>query len=72
MSHVAKAQKTTDNPAISPRVASTIGAESISTIRAPATTVIATAPIDTQYGGSKSLGSRSSMIRSETMIAEAA
>ena len=33
MSQVAKAQKTTDNPAISPRVASTIGAESISTIR---------------------------------------
>ena len=37
--------------------ASTIGALDISTIRAPATTVIATAPMATQYGGSSSTGS---------------
>ncbi|MFF0242833.1 hypothetical protein ACFYRW_21795 [Rhodococcus pyridinivorans] len=39
---------TTARPAISPRVASTIGASSISTIREPATTVIEHTPIDTQ------------------------
>ena len=48
ISHVAKHQNTTDAPATRPRTASAIGAVSISTIRAPATTVIATAPIATQ------------------------
>ena len=48
MSQVAKAQKTTEVPAIRPRVASTIGASAISTMRAPASTVMALAPIATQ------------------------
>ncbi len=48
-SHVANAQITTARPAISPRVASTIGASAISTMWAPpATTMIEHAPIDTQ------------------------
>ena len=43
MSQVANAQKTTASPAISPRVTATIGASAISTIRAPASTVMARA-----------------------------
>ena len=53
---MAKAQNTTASPAIRPRVTATIGASAISTIRAPASTVIAIAPIDTQYGGFSSSG----------------
>ena len=39
-----------------PRVTATIGASAISTIRAPASTVMARAPIETQYGGVSSSG----------------
>jgi hypothetical protein len=53
---VAKHQNSTDMPATSPRVASTIGASAISTIRAPASTLIAAAPMATQYGGVRSCG----------------
>jgi hypothetical protein len=55
-SHEAKAQNTTDEPATSPRVASTMGAPDISTIRAPARTLIAKAPMATKYCGRRSSG----------------
>lgn len=48
ISQVAKDQQTTESPATKPRVALTIGASSNSTIRAPATTEIAIAPMATQ------------------------
>jgi len=41
-------QNSTEVPPIRPRVAATIGASAISTMLAPATTVIAVAPIATQ------------------------
>ena len=73
MSHVAKAQKTTDSPPTRPRVARTIGASAISRMRAPASTVIAHAPMATQYGGSRSTGRRSkSIIRRATNTPAAA
>src|SRR5699024_2709868 len=50
----------------------TVGVLSIATIRAPATMVIAIAPMDTQYGGSSSRGSSGWTIsRSTTMNATA-
>ena len=52
ISHVAKHHSTTARPATSPRVTSTMGALSISTINAPATTEMAREPMATQYGGS--------------------
>src|SRR5690625_242264 len=63
MSHVAKHHINTAIPATSPRVASTIGADDISAMRAAASTVIATAPIETQYGGLNSRGSSGNVIR---------
>ena len=56
ISQVAQAHHSTVSPEMSPAVASTIGADVISTILAPATPVIAAAPIATQYGGSRSRG----------------
>ena len=56
---MAKAQNATDIPPINPRVAATMGASAISTIRAPASTVIAAAPMATQYGAVRSRGTRS-------------
>ena len=53
------AQKTTDGAGDQAAGrASTIGASAICTIRAPATTVMAVAPIATQYGGVRSAGSQ--------------
>ena len=52
-----KAQNNTAVPAMSPRVAATIGASAICTMRAPATTVMAVAPMATHYGGVRSSGS---------------
>lgn len=48
MSQLANDQRMTASPAITPRVAATTGVLSISTMRAPATTVIASAPMHTQ------------------------
>src|SRR5699024_7188569 len=48
ISHVANAHNTTAPPAMRPRTASTIGPLCISTMRAPATILMAMAPIDTQ------------------------
>ncbi|CKR95927.1 Uncharacterised protein [Mycobacterium tuberculosis] len=48
ISHGPKAQNTTDAPATSPLVTIAIGASAISTMWAPASTVIAVAPIATQ------------------------
>jgi hypothetical protein len=48
ISQVPNAQNNTEVPAINPRVAATMGASAMSTIWAPATTVIAVAPIATQ------------------------
>src|SRR5579875_2999092 len=55
-SQVPNAQNSTEAPATRCRVASTAGALAIFTISAPATTVIAVAPIETQYGGVTSCG----------------
>src|SRR5690625_396288 len=72
ISQVAKAHSTTVSPSARPRTASTVGALSMATIRAPATIVIAIAPIDTQQGGSSSRGSSGWTIRrSTTMTATA-
>src|SRR5699024_970638 len=60
--HVAKHQNSTASPTTSPRVASTIGDDAISAIRAAATTVMAKAPIETQYGGLKSRASKRKVI----------
>src|SRR5690242_3569137 len=56
ISQVATHHAMTDSPAMTARVAFTMGALSISVICAPATAVIASAPIDTQYDGSRSAG----------------
>ncbi len=48
ISHVANAHNTTAPPATRPRTASTMGPLCISTMRAPATMLMAMAPIDTQ------------------------
>src|SRR4051794_2134768 len=56
ISHVPNARATTDTAATRLRVASTAGARSMSAIRAPATAVIAVAPIAIQYGGANSAG----------------
>src|SRR5690625_1588191 len=72
ISHVAKHHINTATPATSPRVASTMGAADISTMRAAASTVMATAAIDIQYGGLKSRGSiGKDIIRRDTSIATA-
>ena len=55
-SQVPNAQNNTEKPAIRGRVASTAGALAIARIRAPASTVIAVAPMATQYGGVRSRG----------------
>src|SRR5699024_3471409 len=62
ISQVAKPQNTTAAPSIMPRVALTMGASAISTIRAPARIVMAQAPMATQYGGSRSTGRNSNHI----------
>lgn len=56
ISQAAKHQNTTTVPPMSPRAASTIGTGAMSTMLAPATTEIASAPIDTQYVGSNCAG----------------
>src|SRR5262245_63764194 len=56
MSQVPKAQNAMDKPAASSCAALAAGAAAICTIFAPATTVIAVAPIATQNGGVRSLG----------------
>src|SRR5690625_6806052 len=72
ISQVAKHHINTATPATRPRVASTMGAADISTMRAAASTVMATAPIDIQYGGLKSRGSNGKdIIRRDTSIATA-
>ena len=53
---MANAQKTRPRPATSPRTTATIGVSDISTIREAASTVMAHAPIATQYGGVRSTG----------------
>jgi hypothetical protein len=73
INQVANAQKTTAAPAIKPRVAATMGASAISTIRAAARMVMAQAPMATQYGGLRSVGLNSySMIRAATKMPAAA
>src|SRR5690625_378972 len=72
ISQVAKHHINTATPATRPRVASTMGAADISTMRAAASTVMATAPIEIQYGGLKSRGSNGKdIIRRDTSIATA-
>src|SRR6185312_5530635 len=72
MSQVAMPQNTTESPAIRCPVAATIGASAMSTMRAPASTVMARAPMVTQYGGVNSSGpKRYSMSLSATNTAVA-
>ena len=56
ISHVPKHQKISARPATRLRVTSTVGASAMATMREPASTVMAVAPIATQYGGLMSSG----------------